>query len=312
MTHEADTQPVIVVGHDGSDRGADALAFAAMYARAVGGRLVVAGWYREEYPVFPGSPALEEDLRRLTLEPLERIQTSLLGVPVELRAVRGRSPADALHRLSEEAGAELVVVGSTRRGRIGRVLPGSTGERLLQESPCAVAIVPLGFAPEPKHDLELVAAAFEPTVEGRRAVDVAAAIAQATGAGLLVLTVVEPVAGIYGVGLDTSVFESIQEDAEERARQNIDEQIAALPADVRVETSILHGSATPKLLEALHGGVDLLVMGSRAYGPIGRALVGTVSGSVVRQATCPVVIVPRAAAMNALDDEKMQRAGAPS
>src|SRR3954469_437901 len=100
MTQEHAKQPVIVVGHDGSERGADALALGALIARSAGGRLVVGGWYREEYPVFPGSEDLENDLRRMALEPLERIQTGLLGVPVELRAVKGRSPAQALHRLA--------------------------------------------------------------------------------------------------------------------------------------------------------------------------------------------------------------------
>src|SRR5690349_23557801 len=126
-----------------------------MYARAVGGRLVVAGWYREEYPVFPGSVELEADLRLMALEPLARIQSELLDIPVHIEAVKGRSPADALHRLSEELEADLVVVGSTNRSRVGRVLPGTTGERLLQESPCAVAIAPLGFATQPKHELTL-------------------------------------------------------------------------------------------------------------------------------------------------------------
>jgi hypothetical protein len=56
----------------------------------------------------------------------------------------------------------------------------------------------------------------------------------------------------------------------------------------------------------------MLVMGSRAYGPIGRALVGTVSGSVVRQATCPVVIVPRAVATHTLADDQAMHAGASS
>ena len=41
--------------------------------------------------------------------------------------------------------AALIVVGSTHTGRAGRVLPGSTGERLLHGSPCAVAVVPTDY-----------------------------------------------------------------------------------------------------------------------------------------------------------------------
>ncbi len=55
------------------------------------------------------------------------------------------SPAHALHDLAEAEHAELIVVGSSHTGRLGRVAPGSTGERLLHGAPCAVAVVPHGY-----------------------------------------------------------------------------------------------------------------------------------------------------------------------
>ena len=39
---------------------------------------------------------------------------------------------------------------------------------------------------------------------------------------------------------------------------------------------------------------DLLVLGSRGYGPRRAVLLGGVSGRVVRRAACPVIVVPRA------------------
>ena len=41
--------------------------------------------------------------------------------------------------------------------------------------------------------------------------------------------------------------------------------------------------------------VDVLFAGSRGYGPLRRALLGSVSGALVRDAGCPVVITPRSA-----------------
>jgi nucleotide-binding universal stress UspA family protein len=38
--------------------------------------------------------------------------------------------------------------------------------------------------------------------------------------------------------------------------------------------------------------VDLLVLGSRGYGPVRRVLLGDVAGNVIRGAACPVVAVP--------------------
>ena len=41
--------------------------------------------------------------------------------------------------------------------------------------------------------------------------------------------------------------------------------------------------------------LDLLVVGSRGYGPLRRALLGGVSGRIIRIAPCPVVVTPRSA-----------------
>jgi nucleotide-binding universal stress UspA family protein len=42
-------------------------------------------------------------------------------------------------------------------------------------------------------------------------------------------------------------------------------------------------------------GVDLLVLGSRGFGPVMRLLIGSVSSRVIREAPCPVLVVPRPA-----------------
>ena len=41
--------------------------------------------------------------------------------------------------------------------------------------------------------------------------------------------------------------------------------------------------------------VDLLVCGSRGYGPVRSVLLGGVTHSLIRKAQCPVVVVPRGA-----------------
>jgi nucleotide-binding universal stress UspA family protein len=40
-------------------------------------------------------------------------------------------------------------------------------------------------------------------------------------------------------------------------------------------------------------GIDLLVCGSRGYGPVRRVLLGTVSAALLRQASVPVLVTPR-------------------
>jgi nucleotide-binding universal stress UspA family protein len=42
--------------------------------------------------------------------------------------------------------------------------------------------------------------------------------------------------------------------------------------------------------------VDLLVTGSHGYGPVRRALLGSVSTQLMRSCPCPLYVVPRGAA----------------
>ena len=39
--------------------------------------------------------------------------------------------------------------------------------------------------------------------------------------------------------------------------------------------------------------LDMLILGSRGYGPLHSVIVGGVSGQVVRGARCPVIAIPR-------------------
>ena len=59
-----------------------------------------------------------------------------------------------------------------------------------------------------------------------------------------------------------------------------------------VASRVLAGDPAASLAMA-SAGLDLLVLGSRGYGPVRTALFGSVSRAVVSSAHCPVVVVPR-------------------
>lgn len=75
-------------------------------------------------------------------------------------------------------------------------------------------------------------------------------------------------------------------------QQQLHRAVAALPAEARALPVFLRGIPVVELIKAAAEGVDLLVLGSRSGGPVKRALHGSVSGAVMLEASCPVLISP--------------------
>ena len=92
--------------------------------------------------------------------------------------------------------------------------------------------------------------------------------------------------GVTGVGAVT------QRDA---MQERLDDAVAELPLRLRAKGVLLKGPAAEELLKEAELGVDLLIMGSRGHGPLGRVLLGGVSATVMRSAPCPVLVMPRSA-----------------
>ncbi|NYG58202.1 nucleotide-binding universal stress UspA family protein [Nocardioides daedukensis] len=74
---------------------------------------------------------------------LERLRSLLAdsGVEHEVRQSMGDSVEDQILTAAEEAGAELIVLGLRRRTPVGKLLMGSTAQRVLLGAECAVLAV---------------------------------------------------------------------------------------------------------------------------------------------------------------------------
>jgi nucleotide-binding universal stress UspA family protein len=240
------TRPILA-GADGTDSGLDAVAFGARLAAAVHSPLAVV-CVSPEQAGLAGAEA-EDDVRRhaaAILGAARAVATEVAGSPpAEERTVVATSPARGLAELAEEEEVEAIVVGSTNRGAVGRVMSGSTAERLLHGTGCPVAVAPRGYR---RHRREAV----------------------------------QP---------DASV---VPEEVRKAARDALDAAVAGLPGGVQTTGELLFGEVVDELAMAADRGVDLLVCGSRGYGPVRRVLLGTVSSALVRQASVPTLVVPRA------------------
>ena len=89
-------------------------------------------------------------------------------------------------------------------------------------------------------------------------------------------------------------------DMDAKARADIDRAIDAdyrprVPAGVTFEVEMRIGDAARMILDfAEQDGTGLIVVGRQGRGAITQWLLGNVTGKVVRKATCPVLVVPRA------------------
>lgn len=243
---------------------------------------VVAGYEDNEYG--KDAVALAELLARTAGGELEKLHVE-----------RG-SPAEQLRGLAEMGEADLIVLGSTHRAPIGAVVPGSVAEHLLHGAPARLAIAPRGYAqgstpPFVRDQLRVIAVGFDGSRESRAALAEATEIARLAGATLRVITVSPPpppnlgaVATHAGTPPPVADLQGILHDT-----------AAELPAELRALPVHEKGDPVMKLIERAAEGVDLLVLGSRGRGPLLRIFLGSVSARVIREAPCPVMVVPRSA-----------------
>jgi nucleotide-binding universal stress UspA family protein len=215
----------------------------------------------------------------------------------EMRVISADSPAAGLQRVAEREEASLIVVGPSHRSGLGRVRPGSVGERLLSGAPAPVAIAPRGYA-DGAQRLGVVACAFDASPESQLALEWAARLARAGGSRLLVISVHTPLTfGAISAGGAFSI-ESVNQTLRRDLERDQRDAVASCGAEVE---GVLRDGDAAEALEQASQDADILVMGSRGYGPLRAVLLGSVSQHVIRNAACPVVVCPRGA--NTADSE---------
>lgn len=276
----------LLVGLDHRQGGRDALELARVLGTTEGSSALVVtvlhtGPYPTEFALLPGEEAAEAG-------PLfEEARSRLAGIPVETRAYGGGSPAGILDDILGRGGFDAVVVGSPHRGAIGRVLIGSVAASLLSGSPTAVAVAPVGYARQAHEPPRTIAVGYDGGPESRLALRNAEAIAERTGATLEVITVVKPAsAAAAPVPVVSPQVPSQPREVIERAVASVDPELS--PSGVRLD-----GDPARMLTRHCEKKVDLLILGSRGYGPVARVLLGSVSRAVAGHAPCPVMVVPR-------------------
>ena len=273
----------VVVGVEEDKGSRDAIAIAKKLL-ARDGELTLAHVCAGYPHVYRGVSAMDEaPERERALALLERIREES-GVPADLRVPVAHSVGRGLHELCEGIGADLLVVGSARRGLLGRVLIGDDTRAALNGAPCAIAIAPAGYVAEPATMRE-IGVGYDGSAESERALGLARTLALELGAKL-------------------SAFEAITlpSTALSTGPLPFDKTVSTLVAEARdriaafgdVEPHAAYGHPAEELA-VYSASLDLLVIGSRGYGPIGRLIHGSTSQALARTSRCPLLVLPRVA-----------------
>lgn len=286
----------IVIGVDASERSEDAIAFGGCIAEATEAEMIVTNAFPyATTPTRASNATYRDSLREDAFITARHMRSKLDADQREragIRVVADVSAARALQAIADEVGAGLVVVGSSHTSRIGRVLPGSTGERLVHGASCSVAVVPKDYRRYPHGTIRRVGVAYDGSDDAAGALAGAAALARALAAELELIGIVTPEYAISPEAVDGKGLAFARREAEARAQERLDAAVAALPAQIDAQTRRLTGDPID-LLARRSMELDLLIMGSRGHGPLHSVLVGGVSGRVLRTAHCPVIVVPR-------------------
>ena len=231
----------------------------------------------------------DEDARNVLAGEVDGLRN--VGVDVAEAHLKVGLPEEAIVALSEELGAGLIVMGSRGLGGVRRALMGSVSDSVVRHAHCPVLVTrwkAVGFPAK-------ILLATDASEDAHLASSTATELARRAGSELHVVHVGGQVTqGAFPTVQVGALPGTHQDELDGRAKALLEaetERIKSSGSEVTGE-HLRRGRADRKIVDlAEEEGADLIVVGSRGLGGMRRALMGSVSDSVVHHAHCPVLIV---------------------
>ena len=297
----------VVVGFDGSQNAAAALAHAADVAARRGVTLTVLTAYRLPAPVYGTYAALPVEPAS---EVYERRAEAVLGAAAEqLQAHPGEisyvtAEGDSVGVLVDaSAHAQLAVVGARGRGGFLGLLRGSVATALPAHAQCPTLVVPTS---DPEGDADLgqhpptrssapVVVGVDESHRSRLAALQAAQVASERGVALLVLMALPmPASELSWYPELTPASSDLAERRRAQLQTALEEDVAWLRQQapgLEVTGQVRLGEPSD-VLHDVTSAAQLTVVGSRGRGAVASALLGSTSRAVLHGAQGPVMVVP--------------------
>ena len=280
-------QQAVIVGLDGRKHDAAAIALGRTLQSALGGRLLLAHVIP---PAPPGQGMVEYEaiVRREGRQLLTRAAASQHD-QVDIELIEPAPAAQGLTRLASECDDSVLVLGSSHRGPVGRIVPGGVASQLLSCAPCAIAVAPVDYAEHTPPVISRIGVAYDGTSEADRA------LAKAAEAATRLKVPLRLYHAIHEISTDPA-WDAYRRHMHDFARETLERGLMQLPVELEATSTVLEGHTAEVIGQvAANDEVALLYVGSRGYGPLREALLGGVAGGLLRTARCPLIIVPRSA-----------------
>jgi nucleotide-binding universal stress UspA family protein len=279
-----------VVGYTPNERGADAVALAAVIARTQGAKLDLVYVVREGTPYValnPDGNRVDASEQRVLTAQREAQNLVPPDVESEFHVREADSFASGLIEAAVEFEARLIVIGAASNGLFKRFAVGSVANALLHASPVPVALAPRGY--QRKGPLTRLTAMVG-TREGWEAVvNVGVSSAARRHLPLRLVSVVE---------LDElKQTEYELDNALSPARQHVNSVLAGAASRLpegETTTTLAHGRSIEEAIDGL-GWEDgeLVIVGSSRLAQHRQLFLGTTANKVLRALPVPMVVVPR-------------------
>jgi nucleotide-binding universal stress UspA family protein len=238
----------------------------------------------------PDSPiAAIEMQKESALAEMQQVETQLAGVSKRAVVIPGKDVWAALESILREDQVDLIVLGTSGRTGLPRLLLGSTAEEVFRRSPVPVMTVGPSVHGDDRGGArwERVVFASDFTPESLTAAPYAISFAEENDAHLTLLHVIE----VWGQRKEANKQRLTVAEAMHQLHEIIPPEAGLW---CRPETVVEHGEPAARILEvAKERNADLIVLGIRGTRHMLTAshLERTITHEIVGHASCPVLTV---------------------
>jgi len=289
----------IIAGFSSSRQGSAPLNLAAQVARTTGDKIIAAAVVERPWPPRD-DPVESEYLRYVTSQASESLARVTEQLPddldVSIVVHQSTSIPTGLIELAGAHDANLVVVGSSSSGLLGRVGLGSVTERLVHTAAVPVAIAPRGYALA-SVPIRRLSAAYGGEADINGLIPAAAELARIWSARIRIVSFTVRPVQMFGGSIESTAEDLVVRQWSKRTFDDIVKQLNAVRARVPVpDVDVVVGSGNDwrEAVEAVSWEAgDILLLGSGAAGPVAHVFLGSAASKILRHSPVPVMIVPR-------------------